>query len=95
MSKTTFEKKCSILADIWLNHKDDETFEDFISYNDLGLPFAYALDNGIIEANGLVDSFVNEAFELLLGGLELEDTGFDSLNEVLMLPEEEQEEEEK
>jgi hypothetical protein len=89
MSETTFEKKCSILADLWLLHKDDEDFEDFIEYNDLGLPLAYALDNDIIVANEKTVGFIDETFGLLLDGLELKDTGFDSLNEVLMLPEEE------
>lgn len=92
MAETTFEKKCSILADLWLLHKDDETFEDFFEYNDLGLPLAYCFDNGIIDvlnANDGAKPFVTEAFALLLDGLELEDTGFQSLNELLQLGEDE------
>lgn len=89
MSKTTFEKKCSILADLWLLHKDDEDLEDFIEYNNLGLPLAYALEYGFVVANEKTVGFIDETFGLLLDGLEIEDTGFDSLNEVLMLPEEE------
>jgi hypothetical protein len=92
MAETTFEKKCSILADLWILHKSDETFEDFFEYNDLGLPLAYCFDNGIIDVSNVNDAarpFVNEAFELLLEGLELEDTGFQSLNELLQLGEDE------
>ena len=89
MNKTTFENKVRILADLWLNYGDDETFEDFIAYNDLGLPFAYGLDNDLIESNEKTVGFIEETFNLLLDGLEMEDTGFDTLNEILMLPEEE------
>jgi hypothetical protein len=86
MNKTTFDKKCEILADLWLEYKDDETFEDFIGYNDLGLPLAYCLANGIITTAGVTETakgFVNEAFELLLTGLEMEDEGFENLDQLL------------
>lgn len=88
---TPFEKRCEILADLWLGYKDDETFTDFMEYNDLGLPLAYAFANGLIEysANDKAKPFVNEAWDLLLGGMEQEDTGFESLNALLDLPEEE------
>ena len=89
MVETTLANKVSILADLWLNYGDDETFEDFVSYNDLGLPLAYALDNNIIVANEKTIGFIEETFGLLLAGLDVEDTGFNTLNELLMLPEEE------
>lgn len=88
MVETTLANKVAILADLWLNYGDDETFEDFMSYNDLGLPLAYALDNDIIVANEKTIGFIDETFALFLAGLEIEDTGFDNLNQVLMLPEE-------
>jgi hypothetical protein len=89
MAETTFSKKVEILADLWITYSTDETFEDFFEYNDLGLPLAYALDNDIVVANEKTKSFIEETFALLLGGLEQEDTGFDSLNDLLDLPAEE------
>lgn len=89
---TTFGNKCEILADLWLNYRDDEGFSDFVEYNDLGLPLAYAIANGIVEANPLAENFVDETFRLLLASLGTEDTGFDSLEDLLelsQLPEEE------
>ena len=86
MNETTFEKKCEILADLWLEYKTDETFEDFIAYNDLGLPLAYCLANGIITPAGITESaksFVNEAFALLLDALDMEDEGFENLDQIL------------
>jgi hypothetical protein len=87
MMTTTFFNKANILADLWMDYRDDEDFQDFIEYNDLGLPLAYALANNIIEENELVENFINETFSLLLLGLEIkEDTGFEVLEDVLSAP---------
>lgn len=83
MAETTFSNKCIILADLWLNYRDDEEFQDFVEYNDLGLPLAYAIANAIVESNGIVSNFINETFDLLLAGLGIEDTGFESIEDVL------------
>lgn len=83
METTEFRSKCEILADLWLNYRDDEEFRDFVSYNDLGLPLAYAIANSIIEQNGIVEPFINEAWDLLIAGLGIEDTGFEALDELL------------
>lgn len=80
---TTKENKVTILADLWLSYRDDEEFQDFVQYNDLGLPLSYAIANGIVETNPIVENFINESFDLLLAGLGLEDTGFESLDELL------------
>lgn len=80
--KTTDENKILILADLWANYRTDENFEDFIKYNDLGLPLAYVLDNKIVEPTDDAMRFVDETFALLLAGLGLEDTGFTSLTEL-------------
>jgi hypothetical protein len=89
MAETTFSNKVAILADLWITYSNDEAFEDFFAYNDLGLPLAYALDNDIVVANEKTNSFIEETFALLLSGLEQEDTGFESLNALLDLPSEE------
>lgn len=81
---TSYENKCAILSEIWLSYRDDEEFEDFISYNDLGLPLAYLLDNNIVKNTPEAALFIEEAFSLLLAGLEIpEDTGFESLEDLL------------
>lgn len=86
---TTFANKVNILADLWLNYRDDEQFTDFIEYNDLGLPLAYAYANNILtQIEGKAEMFIDEAFSLLLAGLELEDTGFDNLDHLLGVSEE-------
>ena len=83
--ETAFEQRCQILADLWIRYRNDENFQDFISYNDLALPFAYAITNNFIEvANAtLLKSFIDEAWGLLLTGMNIEDTGFDNLDHLL------------
>jgi hypothetical protein len=87
-SPTPFLTKCEILSDLWLNYKADAEFKDFIEYNDLGLPLAYAIAEGIVEATPIATRFVEETFELLLAGLAIEDEGFENLDEMLGLAEE-------
>jgi hypothetical protein len=83
MAQTTFSNQCSILAELWLDYRDDEEFQDFVEYNDLGLPLAYSFANGIVEQSPMGENFVTEAFNLLLAGLEVEDVGFETLQDIL------------
>lgn len=82
--ETTQSNKYDILADLWMNYRDDEEFKDFIEYNDLGLPLAYALSNQIVEPTPDSDKFINETFLLLLVAVGYEeDLGFDNLDDML------------
>lgn len=83
MDKTLFENKISILAELWINYRNDQNFEDFIAYNDLGLPLAYLLNEDVVAQTPRALMFINETFDLLLAGLELKDTGFTNLDEML------------
>lgn len=82
---TPLSSRAEILSDLWMNYRDDEEFKDFIEYNDLGLPLAYAFCNGIVgEPNSALENLIDETFNLLLAALEnLEDTGFESLDDLL------------
>lgn len=79
---TDFSAKTNILADLWMDYRDDENFKQFIEYNDLGLPIAYAIDNGIVDVSPMAEQFINESFRLLLAALGLEDEGFDNINDL-------------
>jgi hypothetical protein len=80
---TSIENKALILADLWLNYRNDTEFVDFIEYNDLGLPLAYAISEGIVKATELSNGFINETFDLLLAGMGIdEDTGFESMEDL-------------
>ncbi len=83
---TPLHKRCEILADLWVGKETDPEFKDFIEYNDLALPLAYAIANKIIKIdydNERLNGFIDEAWELLVEGLGLEDIGFDSLEHLL------------
>ena len=87
-SRTTpFSKRCEILGDLWVAYKGDPEFEDFISYNDLGLPLAYAVSTEIVTATPKAEMFINETFDLLLAGLELEDDDYNDLDDILPISE--------
>jgi hypothetical protein len=80
---TTQPNKMAILADLWLNYRGDDEFKDFVDYNDLGLPIAYAIANGIVDSNQIAEQFINESFDLLLAGLGVDDEDFETLEDML------------
>ena len=75
-----FSDKCGILGELWVNYKDDKSlgdFMDFIEYNDIGLPLAYGVAEGLIrEVTPLGEDYIKESFAMLIGGLELEEHEF-------------------
>lgn len=83
MEQTSFTNRCRILSELWLDYRDDEEFQDFIQYNDLGLPLAYAISEGIVEKTDIASNFINEAFDILLSALGVKDTGFETLEDLL------------
>jgi hypothetical protein len=83
MLTTTFENKALILGQLWIQFKGDDEFSDFFEYNDLGLPLAFAFAEGIINHTPTLEQYINETFALLLEGLDVEDTGFESIDELM------------
>lgn len=83
-NETTYENKCNILSEIWLGYRQDDQFQDFVEYNDLGLPLAYAIANRIVPSSDRAKAFVEETFALLLAGLGIEeDTGFETMEDIM------------
>jgi hypothetical protein len=85
----TFTKKCEILSELWFDYRNDIEFKDFMEYNDLGLPIAYAIHGEIVVPTQLAEQYVNETFDLFAESLgldpkedwlNLEDMFEDSLN---------------
>jgi hypothetical protein len=66
-----------------MNHRTDEEFRDFVEYNDLGLPLAYAIAENVVSVSDKAKLFIEETFDVLIAGLEIEDVGFDTLNDLL------------
>lgn len=82
---TDFSNRAEILAELWMEFRDDEELQDFIEYNDLGLPLAYLVTNKFCEVSTLGIAYINETFDLFLTSMELEDTGFETLDDILTL----------
>lgn len=72
-----FTDKTGILGELWINYKNDQDlgdFKDFIEYNDIGLPLAYMVAEGLVnEATPLGEQYIEESFAMLIGGLGVED----------------------
>jgi len=83
-NKTPFTAKCEILASVWLDHRNDVEFDEFIEYNDLGLPLAYSIHADLVELNAETEKIIDETFHLLLEalGLEDEDVAWKSLEQI-------------
>jgi hypothetical protein len=79
----SLENKITILAELWMNYRDDEDLQDFIEYNDLGLPMAYLLMNELVLPTDKSELYINETYDLLVGALGVPDKNWDSLDEML------------
>jgi hypothetical protein len=83
MNNTPTDIRCQILSDLWLDYKHEPELSDFVQYNDIGLPLAFAVTSDIVELTPTVSKFIDETFDLLLSVLNIEeDTGFQDLSEV-------------
>jgi len=80
---TTFENKCAILAELWLDYRYDPEFTDFIAYNDLGLPLAYAIDTDVVSATEMASKFIDETFDNFLALIGVNDEGFETFAGVM------------
>ena len=73
-----FANKCGILGELWINYKDDKQFGDFVEYNDLGLPLAYMIAEGLVkEITPLGEQYIEETFTLFIAGLEINENEVD------------------
>jgi hypothetical protein len=79
------QNKITILAELWMNYREDEELQDFIEYNDLGLPMAYLLMNEIVLPSEQSAIYINETYDLLVGALGIPDKEWESLDEMLGL----------
>ena len=77
------ENKITILAELWMNYRDDEDLQDFIEYNDLGLPLAYFLMNELVLPTKQSELYIDETYNLLIASLQVEDIEWTSLDELL------------
>ena len=86
IATTPFSKKTAILAELWMDYRDEPGYKDLLEYGDLGFPLAYAFYNLIAEPNEVARTYIDELWDLLLAGLDIEDSGdFDTLNDLFAI----------
>ena len=82
---TPFDKRCEILAELWMYNRDDVKLKDFFQYNDVGMPAAWLIDEELVTPTPPLMLLISETFYVLLAALEIkEDTGFDSLDNLFV-----------
>jgi hypothetical protein len=81
---TDFTSKCEILGKFWANYQDEKDFQDFMEFNDIGLPLAYFVSENLCEVSDDGVRYINETYDLFLASLELTDTGFTNLEDVFI-----------
>ena len=90
-TKIDFADKTGMLGQFWIEFRDDEDMKDFIESNDVALPLAYFIAEGIVKSTPLAQKFIEETFDLLLDGLgvlEEELEGVTNINELMAYVEE-------
>jgi hypothetical protein len=78
---TTLENKISILVEVLQN--EEPKWNEFINFNNLGLPYAYGVQRGFFPAGDDVTRLIEKTFGVLLQVLSIdEDRGFETLEEM-------------
>ena len=91
---TDFSRKCEILGDLWIEYRTDDEFKDFIEYNDIGLPIAYAVSTNLVKVEPQGELYINETWDLFIDALGLDyNAEYESLEDMLEQAIESEEEE--
>ena len=81
-----FADRCGILGRFWIDFREDEDLKPFVEYNDVGLPLAYFIAEGLVTGTPLSEEYINETFEIFLQAMnvtEEELEGVDNLTALL------------
>lgn len=79
--------KSGVLAELWINYRDDEDFTDFIEYNDIGLPLAYFVAEGLVsDTSPLGDQYITETFDMFATALNVSEEEIEQLEDITLIP---------
>jgi hypothetical protein len=62
-------RKIAVLADLYLNYRDEDQFREFADYNDIGLPIAHLVHTGLCTMNNEGKIYVEETYDLLIAAM--------------------------
>jgi len=78
-----FADKTGILGQLWIDFRDDENFKAFMDYNDIGVPMAYYLAEGLItDLTPLGEQYVEESIDMMFKLLDITEAEVDELHEI-------------
>ena len=81
-----FADRCGILGQFWIDFRQDDDLKTFIEYNDIGLPLAYFIAEGLVSGTPMSEQYINETFDIFLKALDVTEEdieGADNLTAVL------------
>ena len=78
-----FADKTGILGQLWIDFRDDDNFSAFMDYNDIGVPMAYYLAEGLVTSlTPLGEQYVEESIDMMFKLLEITEAEVDGLEEI-------------
>lgn len=80
---TDIVNQANILGEFWISQRNEEQYEEFFAYFDLGLPLAYAYDNDMVEISPEAKEVISETFAGLLEIFGVPDLGYTDLSQLL------------
>ena len=78
------DRKVGVLADLYLNYRDENQFKEFAEYNDIGLPIAHLVHTGLCNMNKEAEVYVEETYDLLVSAMGVEpDLDYHTIEDML------------
>jgi hypothetical protein len=78
-----FADKTGILGQLWIDFRDDENFKAFMEYNDIGVPMAYYVAEGLVSGlTPLGEQYVEETIDMMFKLLDITEAEVDDLHEI-------------
>jgi hypothetical protein len=78
-----FADKTGILGQLWIDFREDVNFSAFMDYNDIGVPMAYYVAEGLVTSlTPLGEQYVEESIDMMFKLLEITEAEVDELDEI-------------
>lgn len=78
-----YADKTGLLGQLWIDYREDENFSLFMEYNDIGLPLAYVVAEGLVpELTQLGEDYIDETIEMLFKLLEISEEEVELLSTI-------------
>lgn len=74
-----FADKTGVLAQLWIDFREDENFSAFMDYNDIGVPMAYYIAEGLVNPTPLGEQYVEESIDMMFKLLEVTEAEVDEV----------------